>query len=233
MASDEVIREAMMWRPRRGSWGMAVNTSKDGTGGQTWLPSVRRAGAVGNGCGRGHAKGEGDCVHDNNLTRNEAERPAGVNGESGMRRNERGDSGAPRRVCGNPHAIIRKYGLMCCRQCFRSNAKEIGFIKVTSSTSKFQTAISALDNRLNEEQRRYPPTGYHSLDTTCWIPPARFFPPGHPPFGYPPIGYPPSGYPLAGYPPSGYPLFEYPGTSAPHHDTGGHHGHQKEKHGTS
>ncbi|KAL3621085.1 40S ribosomal protein S29 [Castilleja foliolosa] len=32
------------------------------------------------------------------------------------------------RVCGNPHAIIRKYGLMCCRQCFRSNAKEIGFI---------------------------------------------------------------------------------------------------------
>ncbi|XP_057767404.1 40S ribosomal protein S29 isoform X1 [Salvia miltiorrhiza] len=34
------------------------------------------------------------------------------------------------RVCGNPHGIIRKYGLMCCRQCFRSNAKEIGFIKV-------------------------------------------------------------------------------------------------------
>lgn len=34
------------------------------------------------------------------------------------------------RVCGNPHAIIRKYGLMCCRQCFRSNAKQIGFIKV-------------------------------------------------------------------------------------------------------
>ncbi|KAF3332522.1 hypothetical protein FCM35_KLT02099 [Carex littledalei] len=33
------------------------------------------------------------------------------------------------RVCGNPHAIIRKYGLMCCRQCFRSNAKQIGFIK--------------------------------------------------------------------------------------------------------
>ncbi|KAG6431646.1 hypothetical protein SASPL_109727 [Salvia splendens] len=34
------------------------------------------------------------------------------------------------RVCGNPHGIIRKYGLMCCRQCFRSNAKEIGFIKM-------------------------------------------------------------------------------------------------------
>ncbi|CAA2972283.1 40S ribosomal S29 [Olea europaea subsp. europaea] len=35
------------------------------------------------------------------------------------------------RVCGNPHGIIRKYGLMCCRQCFRSNAKEIGFIKIS------------------------------------------------------------------------------------------------------
>ncbi|KAM0902144.1 hypothetical protein ACQ4PT_019488 [Festuca glaucescens] len=34
------------------------------------------------------------------------------------------------RVCGNSHGLIRKYGLMCCRQCFRSNAKEIGFIKV-------------------------------------------------------------------------------------------------------
>ncbi|KAF8023051.1 hypothetical protein BT93_F0517 [Corymbia citriodora subsp. variegata] len=33
------------------------------------------------------------------------------------------------RVCGNPHGLIRKYGLMCCRQCFHSNAKEIGFIK--------------------------------------------------------------------------------------------------------
>lgn len=37
------------------------------------------------------------------------------------------------RVCGNPHGLIRKYGLMCCRQCFRSNAKEIGFIKVSVS----------------------------------------------------------------------------------------------------
>ncbi|GAB4853442.1 hypothetical protein Ancab_017632 [Ancistrocladus abbreviatus] len=33
------------------------------------------------------------------------------------------------RVCGNSHGLIRKYGLMTCRQCFRSNAKEIGFIK--------------------------------------------------------------------------------------------------------
>ncbi|CAN6684731.1 unnamed protein product [Malus baccata var. baccata] len=27
------------------------------------------------------------------------------------------------------------YGLMCCRQCFRSNAKEIGFIKISIQTS--------------------------------------------------------------------------------------------------
>ncbi|KVI08100.1 Ribosomal protein S14 [Cynara cardunculus var. scolymus] len=29
----------------------------------------------------------------------------------------------------NSHGLIRKYGLMCCRQCFHNNAKEIGFIK--------------------------------------------------------------------------------------------------------
>ncbi|GMN52971.1 hypothetical protein TIFTF001_022122 [Ficus carica] len=39
------------------------------------------------------------------------------------------------RVCGNPHGLIRKYGLMCCRQCFRSNAKEIGFIKIFEGDS--------------------------------------------------------------------------------------------------
>ncbi|PWA75174.1 Ribosomal protein S14 [Artemisia annua] len=38
------------------------------------------------------------------------------------------------RVCGNSHGLIRKYGLMCCRQCFHSNAKEIGFIKDLSVT---------------------------------------------------------------------------------------------------
>ncbi|CAA0811001.1 40S ribosomal protein S29, partial [Striga hermonthica] len=32
-------------------------------------------------------------------------------------------------VFGNPHAIIRKYGLMCCRECFCTNAKDIGFVK--------------------------------------------------------------------------------------------------------
>ncbi|KAG1673107.1 hypothetical protein FOA52_013177 [Chlamydomonas sp. UWO 241] len=33
------------------------------------------------------------------------------------------------RVCSNGHAIIRKYGLNMCRQCFREKANDIGFIK--------------------------------------------------------------------------------------------------------
>ncbi|KAL2343420.1 hypothetical protein Fmac_004705 [Flemingia macrophylla] len=32
-------------------------------------------------------------------------------------------------VCGNPHGLTRKDNLICSRQCFHSNAKEIGFIK--------------------------------------------------------------------------------------------------------
>ncbi|KAA0064432.1 40S ribosomal protein S29 [Cucumis melo var. makuwa] len=46
------------------------------------------------------------------------------------------------RVCGNPHGLIRKYGLMCCRQCFRSNAKEIGFIKF--SMNNFDTKVDCI-----------------------------------------------------------------------------------------
>ncbi|KAM1031068.1 hypothetical protein ACFX13_035653 [Malus domestica] len=50
------------------------------------------------------------------------------------------------RVCGNPHGLIRKYGLMCCRQCFRSNAKEIGFIKtkVASPDRKLEATYEDL-----------------------------------------------------------------------------------------
>eukprot|EP00201_Polytomella_parva_P022732 CAMPEP_0175050534 /NCGR_PEP_ID=MMETSP0052_2-20121109/7311_1 /TAXON_ID=51329 ORGANISM="Polytomella parva, Strain SAG 63-3" /NCGR_SAMPLE_ID=MMETSP0052_2 /ASSEMBLY_ACC=CAM_ASM_000194 /LENGTH=56 /DNA_ID=CAMNT_0016314745 /DNA_START=44 /DNA_END=214 /DNA_ORIENTATION=- len=33
------------------------------------------------------------------------------------------------RICGNGHAIIRKYNLNICRQCFREKAADIGFIK--------------------------------------------------------------------------------------------------------
>ncbi len=33
------------------------------------------------------------------------------------------------RVCGNGHAIVRKYSLNICRQCFRENANDIGFKK--------------------------------------------------------------------------------------------------------
>ena len=34
------------------------------------------------------------------------------------------------RVCGNHHAIIRKYHLMMCRRCFRDRAEDMGFHKV-------------------------------------------------------------------------------------------------------
>jgi len=33
------------------------------------------------------------------------------------------------RKCGRTGGIIRKYGLLYCRQCFRENAKKIGFEK--------------------------------------------------------------------------------------------------------
>ncbi|CAF3306678.1 unnamed protein product [Rotaria socialis] len=34
------------------------------------------------------------------------------------------------RVCSNGHGIIRKYGLMICRQCFRQYSNDIGFKKL-------------------------------------------------------------------------------------------------------
>ncbi|KAI3766210.1 hypothetical protein L2E82_16262 [Cichorium intybus] len=43
------------------------------------------------------------------------------------------------RVCGNSHGLMRKYGLMCCRQCFHSNANEIGFIMHSSNGKMIPT----------------------------------------------------------------------------------------------
>jgi len=33
------------------------------------------------------------------------------------------------RVCGAHQGLIRKYGLMICRRCFRERAEQIGFLK--------------------------------------------------------------------------------------------------------
>ncbi|KAH1098916.1 hypothetical protein J1N35_015837 [Gossypium stocksii] len=65
------------------------------------------------------------------------------------------------RVCGNPHAIIRKYGLMCCRQCFRSNAKEIGFIKVIQGLSLENRGmkLTRFKSEFNNKQKKDPKTG--------------------------------------------------------------------------
>ena len=35
----------------------------------------------------------------------------------------------PCRKCGKRAGVIRKYGLMYCRQCFRENAEKLGFRK--------------------------------------------------------------------------------------------------------
>ena len=40
-----------------------------------------------------------------------------------------GKGGRRCRVCGNQQAIIRKYNMNICRQCFRTYAKDIGFVK--------------------------------------------------------------------------------------------------------
>jgi small subunit ribosomal protein S29e len=42
---------------------------------------------------------------------------------------DHGKGGRKCRVCSNQGAIIRKYGLNICRQCFREYANDIGFIK--------------------------------------------------------------------------------------------------------
>ncbi|KEP65154.1 UNVERIFIED_CONTAM: ribosomal protein RPS29 [Hammondia hammondi] len=39
------------------------------------------------------------------------------------------------RVCFNRHGMVRKYGLMMCRQCFRERANQIGFVKISCGVS--------------------------------------------------------------------------------------------------
>ncbi|RNA32574.1 ribosomal S14p S29e [Brachionus plicatilis] len=34
------------------------------------------------------------------------------------------------RVCASSHGVIRKYGMMICRRCFKQYANDIGFYKV-------------------------------------------------------------------------------------------------------
>jgi hypothetical protein len=48
------------------------------------------------------------------------------------------------RVCENQWAIIRKYNLNICRQCFREYAKDIGFVKVSARLMFARRARCAL-----------------------------------------------------------------------------------------
>ena len=56
------------------------------------------------------------------------------------------------RVCGNVHGLVRKYNIMCCRQCFRIYSKDIGFIKVYIISLLFscssQVFFGAIENCL-------------------------------------------------------------------------------------
>lgn len=45
------------------------------------------------------------------------------------------------RVCNTTHGLIRKYGLMTCRRCFRENANMIGFHKYRWSASPTSYAL--------------------------------------------------------------------------------------------
>ena len=50
-------------------------------------------------------------------------------GTLGIHPKNNGKGGRSCRVCGNQNAIVRRYGLNICRQCFRERATEIGFKK--------------------------------------------------------------------------------------------------------
>ena len=55
------------------------------------------------------------------------------------------------RVCGNGGGLVRKYGLMLCRQCFREKAEDIGFHKVRealTSTANFRKAPTRVHARV-------------------------------------------------------------------------------------
>jgi ribosomal protein S14 len=51
------------------------------------------------------------------------------------------------KVCGNNHAVIRKYGLNICRQCFREKAADIGFVKVSSCVRWTACACSSASTK--------------------------------------------------------------------------------------
>eukprot|EP00818_Percolomonas_sp_WS_P006992 CAMPEP_0117439138 /NCGR_PEP_ID=MMETSP0759-20121206/2413_1 /TAXON_ID=63605 /ORGANISM="Percolomonas cosmopolitus, Strain WS" /LENGTH=56 /DNA_ID=CAMNT_0005230849 /DNA_START=39 /DNA_END=209 /DNA_ORIENTATION=+ len=52
-----------------------------------------------------------------------------ITGKWRERTHKMGEGSRACRVCANHHGLIRKYGLFICRQCFKENAKSIGFRK--------------------------------------------------------------------------------------------------------
>jgi ribosomal protein S14 len=48
------------------------------------------------------------------------------------------------RVCAHKQGLIRKYGLMICRQCFRERSADIGFKKVFAITVRVSNCVDEL-----------------------------------------------------------------------------------------
>ena len=63
------------------------------------------------------------------------------------------------RVCENQWAIIRKYNLNICRQCFREYAKDIGFVKVRVESSRADlTPSGSCSGAFPPIRRRFEPS---------------------------------------------------------------------------
>lgn len=60
---------------------------------------------------------------------------------------------SPSRVCTHPAGLIRKYGLLICRQCFREKSQDIGFIKVGIVMTYTITVLTpnSTDKRVNQQ----------------------------------------------------------------------------------
>eukprot|EP00898_Chlorokybus_atmophyticus_P002814 jgi/Chlat1/3533/Chrsp23S08822 len=70
------------------------------------------------------------------------------------------------RVCGNPHGLIRKYGINVCRQCFRMYAKDIGFVKTLQGRQGITPAAQLSTAALNKAHTAFIRTAKVWIATT-------------------------------------------------------------------
>ncbi|EEH38080.2 hypothetical protein PAAG_01001 [Paracoccidioides lutzii Pb01] len=58
------------------------------------------------------------------------------------------------RVCAHKAGLIRKYGLLVCRQCFREKASDIGFIKIDNEPIRSNRIVRTSQIYTKSPQRR-------------------------------------------------------------------------------